>query len=662
MKLRGNPDHPFTRGALCAKLNNYVEYTAHPDRLMTPLRRVGAKGKSRFERISWSEALDEIAFRFSRIIERHGAEAIWPYLGCGSYGILQGLFGGGKRFWNALGASNHVVTICTITGCVGTGYTLGDRRVGMDPETMGHSKLIILWGTNTLTTNMHLWRSITTARDNGAHVVVIDPVRTRTAEAADEHLAPVPGTDAALALGLMHVVVASGAEDREFIAQHTLGWEAFRARIMEYPPARVAEITGLREEQIVNLGQRLALSRPTGIRTMMGIQRHGGGGMAVRTITCIAGVTGDWRYPGGGVSYDTRGFFHANWAKFLREDLRPKPVRSLSMTRLGEGLLEVNDPPVMGLFVHAANPLASAPDVNKIRKGLEREDLLTIVFDHFLTDTARYADIVLPSTAQFEHADIHNAYGHMYVSWNEPAVQPPGECMSATELFRRLAKRMNLHDPCLAASDEELATDLLSSDHPSIEGMTLEALKKKGWMRLNYPEDSALFSTGFMTPSGRLEFVSEQMAKDGLDPVAGYTEPHEITQQGTRLAEQYPLTLIAHARHYSVNSIFLNSPIHVRRQGLPLILIHPDDAQPRGLKSGMMCRVYNDRGEFRIPVEVSDKVRRGVLSTVKCGWPGLDAQGSTVNATVSERDSDMGGGATFHDNRVEIAAISATAA
>ena len=292
VRLQGDAAHPFTRGVLCNKVNGYVAYSQSPDRLLHPMRRRGPKGRGDFERISWDEALDEIAERLAGTIREFGPEAIWPYVGSGSMGLLQGVYSAGRRLWNALGASHHLMTICTIAGGVGTGYTLGDNRVGMDPETLRFSRLIILWGSNTLTTNHHLWRSITTARRQGAHLVVIDPIRTRTADTADTHLAPIPGTDAALALGLMHVVLAEGAEDKDFIGEHTHGWEAFRARILEYPPQRVAEICGLPAQAIVDLGKRLAHTRPTGIRLTMGLQRHGGGGMAARTITCIPGVTG----------------------------------------------------------------------------------------------------------------------------------------------------------------------------------------------------------------------------------------------------------------------------------------------------------------------------------------------------------------------------------
>jgi anaerobic selenocysteine-containing dehydrogenase len=662
VKLAGDPEHPFTRGVLCAKVNGYLGYSRSPDRLLYPMRRRGPKGGGAFERISWDDALDEIAERLTGTIREFGVEAIWPYLGSGSMGLIQGVYGAGRRLWNALGTSQHLMSICTIAGGVGTGYTLGDNRVGMDPESLRFSKLIILWGSNTLTTNHHLWRSITTARRQGARLVVIDPVRTRTADAADVHLAPVPGTDAALALGLLHVVLAEGAEDREFIARHTHGWDAFRARILEYPPERVADICGLPAPAIVELGRRVAHTRPTGIRLTMGLQRHGGGGMAVRTITCIPGVTGDWRHPGGGAGYDTRGFFGIDWAALHRDDLRRPGSRTLSMTRLGEGLLEVIDPPVKALFVYASNPLASVPHQSKIRRGLARPDLFTVVAEHFRTDTVEYADVVLPATMQLEHADLQISYGHLYVSWNQPAVAPPGECLPTSEMFRRLARRLGLDVPCLYDSDETMARQALDSGHPALRGITLERLQERGWMRLSYPDPFVPFAGGFPTDTGRLEFVSERMTKAGLDPLAGYTPPYEAAQRDTPLAARYPLALIAAADHYFLNSLFANVPDQVRRSGPPVLRVHPVDARERGLETGDEARVFNDRGAFTALVEVTDRVRPGVVASTKGRWPGHVKGGATINATVDERDADMGGGAVFHDNRVEVARATARAA
>jgi anaerobic selenocysteine-containing dehydrogenase len=615
---------------------------------------VGPKGSVEFTRISWNEALETIAAKLRKVIAAHGGEAIWPFIGTGSMGLIQGIYGAGRRLWNVLGTSRHVVTICTIAGGFGTGYTLGDNRVGMDPETLRFSKLAVLWGANVLSTHPHLWRPILDARKKGALVVTIDPIRTRTAAASDWHLAPMPGTDAALALGLLHVVLAEGKEDSEFIRQRTIGWEAFRSRILEYPPSRVAAITGLSAESITELGKRLATSRPTGIRIGIGLQRHGGGGMAVRTLTCIPGVTGDWRYPGGGVHYDTRGFFGLNWSALWRDDLRTRPARPLNMTRLGEGLLEVDKPPVKVLFVYASNPAASVPHQTKVLRGLAREDLFTVVVEHFLTDTARYADIVLPATMQIEHRDLLIAYGHLYIAWNEPAAPPPGECLPTTEIFRRLARKLGLEVPSLYDSDEAIARQVLDSGHPSLAGITLEALKARGSIRLNYPDPFVPFATAFPSASGKLEFVSERMAQAGLDPVAGYTPSHETAQRDTAIARDYPLALVTPADHYFLNSIFANVPGQKQRSGVPGLVIHPDDAEPRGIAAGDEVRITNARGSFFAIAEVSDRVRPGVVASTKGHWPRDSKQGATINATVDERDSDMGGGAVYHDNRVRV--------
>ncbi|WP_435613381.1 molybdopterin-containing oxidoreductase family protein [Streptomyces sp. bgisy159] len=650
--LRGTPDHPYTRGALCVKVNQYLEHTRAPDRLLHPLRRTGRKGEGRFVRISWDDALDEIARRLSEVIDRYGGEAIWPYQGTGNLGYVQGLQGrAGSRLWNTLGASRHDMTICSIAGLVGTEYTLGTSR-GMDPEDLRHSRLILLWGTNTLTTSHHLWKVVAEAQRSGAHVVAIDPVLTRTARLADEHVPLRPGTDAALALGLLHVVVSLGAEDRAYLAKHTLGWPEFRTRIEEFTPERTARICGLPMESVVRLGERLAVTRPTGMKAAQGIQRHAGGGMALRTLAALPGVTGDWKYPGGGIAYSTDGYFGGDREALYRDDLLPHPVRSLSMTRLGEALTTVDDPPVKALFVYGANPAAAVGGQGAVRAGLLREDLFTVVMDHFHTDTVDYADIVLPATMQPEHADLHDGYGHLYIAWNEPAVEPPGACLSTTETFRRLAARLGLKDPCLYASDEELARELLSSGHPSLDGIDLDRLRREGWARLNYPSPFLPFAEGFPTPSGKLEFVSATAAADGHDPLCGYTPPREAADE--ELARRFPLVLISSASHFFLNTTFANKESLIRRAGGPTVELHPDDAAARGLTEGQEVRVFNNRGAFTAELRVGRSVRPGVARTTKGHWSRLMGGAPGVNATVAERDADMGGGAVYHDNRVEV--------
>jgi anaerobic selenocysteine-containing dehydrogenase len=512
----------------------------------------------------------------------------------------------------------------------------------MDPETFQHSRLILLWGTNTLTSGHHLWKFILKARKQGAHIVAIDPIRTRTAGQADEHLAPLPGTDAALALGLLNVIVSGGHEDREYLAKHTIGWPEFKERILEFTPARAAEITGIDEAAIVALGERIATTRPTGIRCTMGMQRHAGGGNALRMLYALPGVTGDWQYPGGGASYSTSGRFAPPIHEIFRDDLLAKPVRRLSMTLMGKHLLADDDPPVKALVIYGANPMASNPDQRRVREGLLREDLFTVVMEQFPTDTVDYADIVLPATMQTEHLDVNDGYGHMYVHLNRPAVEPAGEALSTTETFRRLARAMDLEEPALYEDDESLARTLL--------GDAYDHLYEHGSMRLDYPTPFVPFTDGFPTPSGKLEFFSAKAQEDGHDPLPGYVPP---AQSGDA-----PLALVAPAGHWFLNSMFANKPDLMKKAGGPRIEIHPDDAIARGLNTGDRARVFNDRGSFEADVEVSDRVRPGVIASTKGFWLKHIRGGANVNATVEERDADMGGGAIFHDNRVEVSSVS----
>ncbi|GGU04038.1 molybdopterin-containing oxidoreductase family protein [Actinomadura citrea] len=648
VRLRGNPDHPYTRGALCAKVNRWLERAAQPDRILHPLRRVGAKGEGRFERIGWDEALDEIAARLEDVAREHGGEAIWPYWGTGTLGYLQGLEGySGRRFFNLLGASAHDANICSAAGSAGMTEVVGSPG-GMDPEDLAHARLVLLWGTNPLTSGHHVWKFVQDARKAGAHLVAIDPVRTRTARQADEHLAPLPGTDGALALGLLHVIVGLGAQDADFLARNTLGWEEFRDRIAEYPPDRASRITGVPADRIVALGERIARTRPTAIRATQGLQRHSGGGAALRLIAAIPAVTGDWARRGGGLAFSTSGHVRLDKAALWRDDLRPHPVRTLSMSRLGEGLLDVQDPPVKALFVIAANPAGSTPHQNKVRRGLARDDLFTVVLEQFPTDTVDYADIVLPATAQHEHTDLHEGYGHLYLTWNEPAVAPPGECLPTTETFRRLARRMGLREPALYDSDESLAEQLLASDHPWMAGVTLDRLRKEGYVRMSVPDPFLPYADGFPTPSGRFEFRSPAAG------LAGYVPPAEVADE--ERAEKYPLALISAASHEFLNTQFANNPELRRRSGGLTVRLHEDDARARGLSDGQRVAVGNDRGAFEAVLKITDDVRPGVAATDKGHWAKLSG-GSNANAVVDERDTDLGAGPVFHDTRVEITAL-----
>ena len=649
--LHGARDHPFTQGNLCVKVNRYLEHTQAPDRLLHPMRRVGRKGAGDFERITWDEALDEIGTRLKDVIAKRGGEAIWPCFGTGHMGFLQGMWGSGFRLWNALGTSRHRVTICSVAGMAGAAMTQG-QPVGMDPEDLNKSKLIIMWGYNPLSTGNHAWRFISEARRNGAYLVAIDPIRTRSAAQADEHIPILPGTDGALALGLLNVIVSMGAEDTAYLDKHTSEWPAFRERILEFPPERVAEITRIPVETIESLGRRIATTRPTAIRTSMGMQRHAGGGMALRTVTAIPAVTGDWQHPGGGAIYTTGAAFAGNHTKLRQGDLGRQTTRELTTTRMGKILLERDDPPVDALILYGANPGASSPQQKTLRRGLSREDLFTVVIENFPTDTVDYADIVLPSTMQTEHADIHNAFGHMYLQWNEPAVAPAGECLPHSEIFRRIARVMGLNEPCLYDSDDDLARAVLDTDHPALAGITLEKLKERGWMRLNLPRPYLPFTDGFPTESGKLEFNSSQAAAKLLDPMPGFTPPGEVTDE--ELAKRYPLALVAPASHYFLNTNFGNMPEMLERAGPRRVTLNPEDAASRGILEGDVVRIFNDRGAFEAEIIVSDVVQPGIAASTKGYWPKILGERANLNLTVAERDSDMAGGAVFHDNRVEV--------
>jgi anaerobic selenocysteine-containing dehydrogenase len=657
-RVAGDPDHPFTQGFLCAKVNRYVDRSYHRDRLLQPMRRVGAKGEGQFEPISWDEAIAEIAGRLGAIVRSaDGPQAILPYSYAGTMGLVQGS-SIDRRFFHLLGASKLDRTICSMAGTVGMRMTVG-ANIGADAEGIPESDLVLLWGTNTLTSNPHLWPFVLRARARGAPVIAIDPIRTRTAAQCDEWLPIQPGTDAALALGLMHVIFAEGFEDRDYLAAHTLGEELLRERAAEYSPERVAAITGLSPESIVSLARRFGRARAAFIRVNYGLQRHAGGGMAVRTIACLPAITGHWRRAGGGVQLSTSANFQFNKQALERPDLSP-PVRTINMIRLGEALTSadagIGGPPVRALVVYNSNPAAVAPDRAAVRRGLVREDLFTVVLEHFQTDTADYADIVLPATTQLEHWDVHLSYGHHYASLNQPAIEPLGECKPNSEIFRLIAARMGLDHPSLRDDDLTLIRQALQTQSPKLEGVTFEALLERGWMRLNLPNPYLPFADGaFLTPSGKCEFYSERLAEMGLDPLPTYTPPYECVDEAPELASRYPLTLISSPAHQFLNTTFVNVDSLRRGAREPECLLHPADAERRGIAAGARVAIYNDRGAFTAVARVEEAIRPSVVWAPSIWWGKLAADGRNANETTSQRETDMGHGPVFYDNLVEVA-------
>jgi anaerobic selenocysteine-containing dehydrogenase len=652
--IGGDPGHPFTRGFLCAKVNRYLERVYSPDRILHPLRRTGRKGEGRFERISWDQALDLVARRLREVIAADGAEAILPYSYAGNNGILS--YGSmDRRFFHALGASRLERTICATAGAAGLKATVGGS-LGLDPEAIVGARLIVAWGANIVSSNVHLWPFIEEARRRGARLVAVDPFRSRTAEKSDQHLAILPGTDAALALGVMHVIFAEGREDRAFLDQHAVGAEDLRRRAAEWPLARVARTTGLSLPEVAGFAREYATEPRSALRINYGLNRHAGGGMAVRTIACLPALTGAWRHPGCGLLLSTSGAFPVDEEALRRPDLMPRPTRSLNMSQIGRILLDPSlDPPVKAVLVYNSNPVAVAPDQERVREGFAREDLFVVVHELFPTDTVDYADVVLPATTTLEQYDILKSYGHLYLSLNRPAIAPLGECLPNTELFRRLAARMGLDHPSLSDTDQELARQALRWDHPHLSGIDLDRLGREVSVRLNLPAPFVPFADGgFPTASGKCELRSERLAAQGLDPVAGYVPPRESVESDPERAKRYPLAFISPPAHHFLNATFSAQPVFVRRESEPSLILHPDDAAARGIRAGQQVRTFNDRGAFLATARVSEAARPGVVVGLSIWWAKMCPGGRNANAVTGQEVADMGGGATFYDVLVEV--------
>jgi anaerobic selenocysteine-containing dehydrogenase len=658
-RLRGDPDHAFTAGFLCQKVSRYLERVYHPGRLKYPMVRQGAKGRGEFRRVSWDEAIDLVARRFRAIAESpDGPQAILPYSYAGTMGKLQGE-SLDRRFFQRLGASLLDRTICATAGAAGCDITLG-TRAHIDPEAVIHSRYIINWGSNTCVTNMHLWAVMHRARKAGARIVTIDPFRSKTAEKSDWWLPIRPGTDAALALGIMHILWRDGLQDDEYLTRFCLGASELRARAMqEYAPDRVAHITGIAVGDIEKLAREYGTIQPALIRLNYGLQRHRGGGMAVRTICCLPAVIGAWRHAGGGALLSTSKMYPFDNAALQRPDLTPPGTRTINMVQLAEALLgELPGPPVQAMYVYNANPAAVCPDQARVLRGLMREDLFTVVHEQFQTDTADYADVLLPATTQLEQFDIHGSYGHMYVQLNEPAIAPLAEAKCNTDVFRLLAQRMEFEDELFQVSDEELAAVALNGTATSrgspFQDISLARLRE-GPARLNFPADYAPFAHGnFPTPSGKCELYSPRLAEQGLDPLPTYTPPLEDPQTRPELAARYPLQMLSPPVPSFLNSTFVNVDSLRHAAGTPTVEIHPEDAVPRGITNGQWVRVFNDRGSFQARAVVGESVKRGVVVSQGVWWNRYTPDGVNCNTTTSTALTDFGGGATFFDNLVDV--------
>ena len=658
IEVRGDPGHPTTGGVLCAKVAKYLDRTYSPDRVLHPLRRIGPKGPgARWERISWDDAIAVIVAKF-KAIAAADPQSILPYSYAGTMGLVQAN-SIDRRFFHKLGASLLDRTICSNAGKEGIALTLG-ANMGPEIERFDESKLILLWGTNPITSSVHLWTRVTEARRRGAKIIAIDPYRSLSAEKCDEWLPIRPGTDAALGLALMHVLVRDDWLDHDYIARHTLGFAELKAHVAAWSPARAAEITGLSVAQIESLARDYGSLSPAAIRINYGLQRHAGGAMACRTLACLPALTGAWRHAAGGILLGSGGTYPVDAHALERPDLIWNAPRTINMVRLGDALLGdaaalCDGPPVEALFVYSSNPAAVAPDSTRVLAGLARDDLFTVVHDVFLTDTCDYADIVLPATTQLEHFDIHKSYGHLYWMVNQPAIAPIGEARSDSDLFRLLASRMGFTDKTLFETDEQIAAAAIDRRHAYNDGITLASLKSNGWMRLNVPARWTPFAEGnFRTPSGKCEFVSARALAMGLPALPDYIAPRESPATNPELARRYPLMMISPPARNFMNSSFANMESLRGTDREPYLDLHEADAEARGIADGDMARIFNDRGSFLARARLNDRSREGVVTALSVWWHKHTRGGRNANAVTGQSLTDLGRGPTFYDCAVEV--------
>ena len=648
VKLRGNPDHPVTRGFLCGKVAQYLEREYSPGRLLYPQRRTGAKGEGRFERISWDEALDAIAARLKGAAAEFGSESILPYSYAGTMGYLN--HHGPNRFFHRAGASRLDRTICSTAGMAGATEALG-VRYGTEPEQFRHAKLIIAWGANILGTNVHLWPFIMEARRQGAKLYTIDPRRNRTGAAADKHIFINPGTDAALALGMMHVIVAEGLHDADYVTRHTEGFDGLRERLRQWTPRHASELTGIPADEIAQLAREYATTRPAAIRLNYGVQRSERGAMAVRAIHYLPVLTGSWKDVGGGLQLSTSQAFYVNKPSLERPDLQHatlgREARIVNMAELGNALTALDGPPVKALVVYNSNPAAIAPDQNAVLRGLRRDDLFTVVLEQFQNDTADYADILLPATTFLEHTDLYFAYGHYHLQLARPALPAPGEAKPNIEIFRLLAGRMGFTDACFRETEDEMIRGLLDSPHPFLAGITLEELDRHGSVRLRLPEPFQPFAAGgYGSDDGKCHFHAGTL---------DFTPPVESRHGSAALRSKYPIELISPKNDDSMNSTFG----HRDSVDFQTTVLHLNaaDAARRGIRTADQVRVFNDRGAAILMARVDGTVPAGVASAPAVRW-GKRAPGRrNVNAVTSQRLTDAGGGPTFYSCLVEVERI-----
>ncbi|MCH8261966.1 MAG: molybdopterin oxidoreductase family protein [Proteobacteria bacterium] len=673
--VRGNPDHPMTRGGLCVKLKDYEKRHYHPDRLLYPMRRTGPKGSKQFERITWDEALKEITDKWKAIIEEYGPQAIMPYSYLGHQGLVHGL-NGGDAFFNKMGATVCERTFCGEGSCTAWLSTVGPTA-GLDVESYVHSKYIVLWACNSVSTNLHHWAIVLDAKKKGAKVVVIDPYKSRTAKQADWHIAPKPGTDGALAMAIINSIIEQGLVDKDYVDNYTVGYDELAERAKTRTPEWAEKITGVAAEDIRQLAKDLATEQPAAIRMGVALERHHGGGQTIRAVTCIPGLTGAWRHVGGGITQFPIWEHPYKFDVICRPDFIPEGTRVINALQIGRALTgEMDlDIPIKSMMFWNANPVTQSPETDKIVKGLMNEDLFMVCAEHFITDTASYADIILPASMGAEMEDMILSWGHLYLTYNEKCVESPGECIPNNEIFRRLAALMGYEEDRLKWSDSECLENFIDWDAPACDGIDLEYMRQHGFARLNVgtKDDRCPHKEGnFPTPSGKCEFKLEgatnfvagpfrQMYEgfqpgEPLDSLPDYVPPRESPETNPGLAKKYPLNIISPKSHGFLNSCYANMDHKIKGQGEQFVLIHATDAESRDIKDGDKVHVFNDRGGFEGDAKITDDVKPGIVVATLGYWRQLNK--GTVNCISSAEFADMGHAPTFSDNLVQVEAAS----
>ncbi len=673
--VKGNPEHSMTRGGLCVKLKDYEKRHYHSDRLLYPMRRTGPKGSKQFERISWDEALDEITDKWKAIIDEYGPQAIMPYSYLGHQGLVHGL-NGGDAFFNKMGATVCERTFCGEGSCTAWLTTVGPTA-GLDVESYIHSKYIVLWACNSVSTNLHHWAIVQDAKKKGAKVVVIDAYKSITAKQADWHIAPKPGTDGALAMAIINSIIEQGLVDKYYVDNYTVGYDELAERARDRTPDWAEAITGVAAEDIRQLAKDLATEQPAAIRMGVALERHYGGGQTIRAVTCIPGLTGAWRHVGGGITQFPVWEHPYKFDVICRPDLIPEGTRVINALQIGRALTgEMDlDIPIKSMMFWNANPVTQSPETDKIVEGLLREDIFMVSAEHFISDTASYADIVLPASMGAEMEDMILSWGHLYLTYNEKCVESPGEAIPNNEIFQRLAARMGYEEDRLKWSDSECLENFIDWDAPACEGIDLEYMREHGFARLTVgtKDDRCPHKEGnFPTPSGKCEFKLEgatnfiagpfrQMYEgfqpgEPLDSLPDYVPPRESPDTNPELAKKYPLNIVSPKSHGFLNSCYANMDHKIKGQGEQFVLINATDAELRGIKDGSKVRVFNDRGAFEGDAKVTDDVNSGLIIATLGYWRQLNE--GTVNCISSAEFANMGHAPSFSDNLVQVEATS----